>query len=135
MRFAFKLAKVEKSVTIPEAIHNPYLAARHEWDERYGDLVTRAKNWRTMALVSGLIALVATGGMLWLSARSRVVPHPRHSVCGARAAHAQSPLFSEPPPESFLWKIRFVVRLVASQPSRDACAMPWPTVFAALAVA
>jgi len=75
MGFAFKLAKVEKSVrTIPETIHNPYLAARHEWDERYGDLVTRAKNWRMMALVSGLIALVATGGMLWLSARSRVVP-------------------------------------------------------------
>ena len=45
-----------------------------KWDERYGDLVTRAKSWRTMALVSGLIALVATGGMLWLSARSRVVP-------------------------------------------------------------
>lgn len=62
MGFAFKLAKVEKSVrTIPETIYNPYLAARHEWDERYGDLVTRAKNWRTMALVSGLIALVATG--------------------------------------------------------------------------
>src|SRR4051812_35822030 len=75
MGFAFKLAKVEKSVrTIPETIHNPYLAARHEWDERYGDLVSRAKNWRTMALVSGLIALVATVGMLWLSARSRVVP-------------------------------------------------------------
>ena len=25
-------------------VHNPYLAARREWDERYGDLVTRARN-------------------------------------------------------------------------------------------
>src|SRR5579863_8939921 len=75
MGFALGFAKIEKpSGTTPHGDYNPYLAARHEWDERYGDLVTRAKNWRTMALVSGLIALVATGGMLWLSARSRVVP-------------------------------------------------------------
>ena len=25
----------------PPAIHNPYLAARREWDERYGDLVSQ----------------------------------------------------------------------------------------------
>jgi type IV secretion system protein VirB5 len=53
---------------------NPYLVARREWDERYGDLITRARNWRTMALLSGLVALFATGGVVWLSARSRVVP-------------------------------------------------------------
>jgi type IV secretory pathway TrbF-like protein len=23
---------------------NPYLTARREWDERYGDLITRARN-------------------------------------------------------------------------------------------
>ena len=55
-------------------VHNPYLAARREWDERYGDLVTRARNWRTMAALCSLIALVATAGIVWLSARSRVVP-------------------------------------------------------------
>ena len=30
--------------------YNPYLAARHEWDERYGSLITRERNWRIMAL-------------------------------------------------------------------------------------
>jgi type IV secretory pathway TrbF-like protein len=54
--------------------HNPYLVARREWDERYGDLITRARNWRNMALLSGVIALLATAGVIWLSARSRVVP-------------------------------------------------------------
>src|SRR5579864_5410090 len=54
--------------------HSPYLAARREWDERYGDLVTRARNWRLMALLSGLIALMATTGIVWLSVRSHVVP-------------------------------------------------------------
>ena len=47
-------------------IHNPYLAARREWDERYGDLITRAriavgsvamKRWRlepTERLLAGM---------------------------------------------------------------------------------
>ena len=47
-----------KSVA-PAAIHNPYLAARREWDERYGDLLTRARNWRTVAVICALVALVA----------------------------------------------------------------------------
>lgn len=54
--------------------YNPYLAARREWDERYGDQITRAKNWRALAALSGMIALVATTGLIWMSFRSRVVP-------------------------------------------------------------
>jgi len=54
--------------------YNPYLAARREWDERYGDLITRAKNWRTMAALSSLVALLATAGLVWMTARSHVVP-------------------------------------------------------------
>jgi type IV secretion system protein TrbF len=54
--------------------HNPYLAARHEWDERYGDFITRARNWRAIAMLCALAALVAVGGVTWLSARSRIVP-------------------------------------------------------------
>jgi type IV secretion system protein TrbF len=55
-------------------IHNPYLAARREWDERYGEFITRARNWRMVAMISALAALLATGGMVWLSAKSHVVP-------------------------------------------------------------
>ena len=62
-----------KAVAPPE-IHNPYIAARREWDERYGDFVTRARNWRTVAVLCALIALVASGGVVWLSSKSRVVP-------------------------------------------------------------
>ena len=53
---------------------NPYLAARREWDERYGDLITRAKNWRLMAMISGLVALAAVAGMAFLSSHSRIIP-------------------------------------------------------------
>lgn len=53
---------------------SPYLAARREWDERYGDLITRARNWRTVAVFCSLAALLAVGGVVWLSARSHIVP-------------------------------------------------------------
>ena len=55
-------------------VENPYLAARREWDERYGHLITRERNWRAMAFVCGLTSVVAVFGLVWLSARSRVVP-------------------------------------------------------------
>jgi len=70
MAIAFKFRK-EKEEQTPA---NPYLAARREWDERYGDQISRAKNWRFMALLSGLVSLVAVGGVVHLSTRSKVVP-------------------------------------------------------------
>jgi type IV secretion system protein TrbF len=75
MGFAFRRQRTEPSASSrPVEQHNPYLAARREWDERYGDFITRARNWRTMAAISGMVALLATGGMVWLSARSHLVP-------------------------------------------------------------
>jgi type IV secretion system protein VirB5 len=56
------------------AQYNPYLAARREWDERYGDQITKARNWRTIATLCALIALLETAGLLWMSAHSRVLP-------------------------------------------------------------
>jgi type IV secretion system protein TrbF len=68
-----ELAAVPKS-EVAQTIHNPYLAARKEWDERYGDFLTRARNWRTVAILCAAVALVATGGVVWLSSKSRIVP-------------------------------------------------------------
>lgn len=55
-------------------LYNPYLAARREWDERYGEFITRARNWRTAAMLCALVALLATSGIVWLSVRSRIIP-------------------------------------------------------------
>src|SRR4029077_13474174 len=43
----------------PKAVHseNPYLAARKEWDERYGSLIKRAQHWRGAAVLALLVAL------------------------------------------------------------------------------
>jgi type IV secretory pathway TrbF-like protein len=54
--------------------YNPYLAARREWDERYGNLITRERNWRLMAILSSVVALVSVGGMIRLSTKSHIVP-------------------------------------------------------------
>jgi type IV secretion system protein VirB5 len=75
MGFAFRMNRGAASAQ-PKTVelHNPYLAARREWDERYGEFITRARNWRTLAVISALVSLVATGGMVWQVARSRVIP-------------------------------------------------------------
>lgn len=55
--------------------HNPWLAARREWDERYGDHMRRAQMWRGMAYLLALIALVLIVGMVSIGYRSTTVPY------------------------------------------------------------
>jgi len=57
-----------------KAAYNPYLAARREWDERYGSFITRERNWRIIAILSSLVALFSVGGMIRLSMKSHIVP-------------------------------------------------------------
>jgi type IV secretion system protein VirB5 len=52
--------------------YNPYIAARREWDERYGSLITRAENWRAAAFLAGAMALVESLLLAVLSMRSPV---------------------------------------------------------------
>ena len=54
---------------------SPYLAARREWDERYGNFITRAKNWRKAAFLALLIATLETGGLIALSLKAKTVPY------------------------------------------------------------
>jgi type IV secretion system protein TrbF len=64
----------EPPPSVSTSAYNPYLAARREWDERYGHLISRERNWRLMAILSALIALASVGGVIHLSNRSRIVP-------------------------------------------------------------
>lgn len=70
----------EASRTAPDGEHlpaesSPYLAARREWDERYGSLITRARNWRIAAVLALAVALVAACGLIALSAKAKVIPY------------------------------------------------------------
>jgi type IV secretion system protein VirB5 len=52
-----------------------YLAARREWNERYGSYIAQAHAWRLTALASLGVAFVAVVGVVWIGAENRVVPY------------------------------------------------------------
>jgi type IV secretion system protein VirB5 len=52
-----------------------YLAARREWNERYGSYIAQAHAWRLTALASLGVAFVAVVGIAWIGAQSRIVPY------------------------------------------------------------
>ncbi|MDR0275585.1 MAG: type IV secretion system protein [Burkholderiaceae bacterium] len=54
---------------------NPYLNARREWDERYGDLIARARNWRYAAFSSFAITAMAVAGVIWIGSQSKIQPY------------------------------------------------------------
>lgn len=53
----------------------PYQRAGQVWDERIGSARAQARNWRLMALGGLLLSTGLTGGLLWQSLQSRVVPY------------------------------------------------------------
>ena len=59
----------------PDSPHSAvYLAARREWNERYGDYIAHANNWRLIAIAALGVAAVAVAGNVWQSTQSRVQP-------------------------------------------------------------
>jgi type IV secretion system protein VirB5 len=58
--------------TPPSAI---YMAARREWNERYGSYIAQAHAWRLTAVASLGVAFVAVAGVVWIGAQNRVVPY------------------------------------------------------------
>lgn len=54
---------------------NPYLAARLEWNERYGGFVRAANAWRAVAIISLTMALIGTSYALYQSTQVKLVPY------------------------------------------------------------
>lgn len=60
----------------PDTPHSAvYMAARREWNERYGSYIAQAHAWRLTAVASLAVALVAVSGVVWIGAQNRVVPY------------------------------------------------------------
>jgi type IV secretory pathway TrbF-like protein len=66
--------KIERNSESKQSSSSPWIAAKHEWNERYGDLISRARNWRIAALLALLLALVEAVGLIALSLRAKTVP-------------------------------------------------------------
>lgn len=54
---------------------NPYLAARREWMERYGDYIQSANQWRLVGIGSLLITALAVGGMVYSASQNHYIPY------------------------------------------------------------
>jgi type IV secretion system protein TrbF len=54
---------------------NPYLAARREWDERYGGQIAQIRQWRWAAFIALTVATVSSAGLVWTLSERRIVPY------------------------------------------------------------
>lgn len=62
-------------VEVTHDLESPFLAARREWNERYGDYIAQAKNWRLAAIVSLFIATILSLGSMWLASQTKFIPY------------------------------------------------------------
>jgi type IV secretory pathway TrbF-like protein len=69
------MKEVQPSAAADAALDSPYLSARREWNERYGDYIARARNWRWAAFGAIAVSLVLAIGVAWQAAQSKVVPY------------------------------------------------------------
>lgn len=54
---------------------NPYLAARQEWNERYGSYVKAAASWRIVGVTGMMMAVIGFGYALYQSTQVKLVPY------------------------------------------------------------
>ncbi|HVM95766.1 MAG TPA: conjugal transfer protein TrbF [Candidatus Acidoferrales bacterium] len=66
---------IQPEAAADAALDSPYLCARREWNERYGDYIARARNWRWAAFGALAVSLVLGVGVAWQAAQSKVVPY------------------------------------------------------------
>lgn len=59
----------------PSNTESPYLAARQEWNERYGSYVRAAWAWRTVGIIALAMAVVSSSYALYQSTQVKLVPY------------------------------------------------------------
>jgi type IV secretion system protein VirB5 len=65
---------VQRYGRTPEPV-TPYQRAAQVWDDRIGSARVQARNWRLMALGGLVVSTGLSGGLLWQSMQSRMVPY------------------------------------------------------------
>jgi type IV secretory pathway TrbF-like protein len=70
-----KAIALSSEISREESIGSPYLAARKEWDERYGGLIERAKQWRVAAVLALVVALAEAIVIIGVATRPRTAPY------------------------------------------------------------
>lgn len=58
-----------------EVDNNPYLNAKTEWLERYGDYISQRRNWQIIALVCATSSLICILFLGYLSTQNKLIPY------------------------------------------------------------
>jgi type IV secretory pathway TrbF-like protein len=102
----------------------PYMRARQEWDSRMGSAVVQARSWRLAAFGSIALVLVALGGVIYLGAQPKAVPHiveiDRLGGATYRGAVGQPASEYKPSEETIRYHLRRFIedtRTVSSDPA------------------
>lgn len=53
----------------------PYLAARREWNERYGSYIAQAKNWRVAFFIVLGVCALETAGLVVMGTQNKLIPY------------------------------------------------------------
>ena len=65
--------------SLPESFttraENPYVAAKREWNERYGSYIHQARMWQLMAFLCLGLASISTGYALWIRQNTTYQPY------------------------------------------------------------
>ncbi|MDY0215040.1 MAG: VirB8/TrbF family protein [Bacilli bacterium] len=54
---------------------NPFLAARREWNERYGSYIKSASTWRLIAFLLCIITIIAISGLAYSASQNKHIPY------------------------------------------------------------
>lgn len=110
---------VQRYGKTPEPV-TPYQKAGQLWDERIGSARVQARNWRFMAFGSLALAIGLSGGLMWQSMQSRVVPYVVEvDRFGEARAVAPAVQDYEPSDAQIAWHLgRFIsnVRAISTDP-------------------
>ena len=65
--------KKQKDKTLEK--ESPYINARREWNERYGDYIASASRWRITAITSICISLISVIGVIYFGSQNKFIPY------------------------------------------------------------
>lgn len=54
---------------------DPYVAAREEWNERYGSYISAANTWKLVAIVCLIVAGISVGGAIYFASQGSLIPY------------------------------------------------------------
>jgi type IV secretory pathway TrbF-like protein len=69
-----ELIGAAQSYRTKELTESVYLRARDEWDNRIGQSVVQAKNWRVACILSLILSVLLFFGFLYQASRNKVIP-------------------------------------------------------------